>query len=179
MGRPFVIGQGGQALWTGDDDDEVVGVHGPDAGRRLERAGPVEGCPGDGGQLHRLALVEGVEEPSRDRHRALQPPFVGQAVEAHGTRGAIARVAGLVARRRGRWGLLLPAQPERHPYSSALPVFSRIVSTTVASASVVVSPSVRPSAMSRRSRRMILPERVLGRSGTNIRNFGRAIGPMT
>jgi len=36
-----------------------------------------------------------------------------------------------------------------------------------------------PLAMARKSRRMILPERVFGRSGTNIRNFGRAIGPMT
>jgi hypothetical protein len=38
-------------------------------------------------------------------------------------------------------------------------------STTATSASVVVSPRLRPSATSRRSRRMILPERVLGRSG--------------
>ena len=38
-------------------------------------------------------------------------------------------------------------------------------STTVASASVVVSPRLRPSATSRSRRRMILPLRVLGRSG--------------
>ena len=35
------------------------------------------------------------------------------------------------------------------------------------SASVVVSPSALPSAMSRSSRRMILPDRVLGRSAAN------------
>ena len=38
-------------------------------------------------------------------------------------------------------------------------------STTVASASVVVSPRLRPSATSRSRRRMILPLRVFGRSG--------------
>jgi uncharacterized protein YajQ (UPF0234 family) len=37
--------------------------------------------------------------------------------------------------------------------------------TTLASASVVVSPRLRPSATSRSNRRMIFPERVLGRSG--------------
>src|SRR4029077_11940873 len=42
---------------------------------------------------------------------------------------------------------------------------SRISSTTVGSASVVVSPGGRFSATSRRRRRMILPLRVLGSSG--------------
>jgi hypothetical protein len=37
------------------------------------------------------------------------------------------------------------------------------LATTLGSASVVVSPRARPSAMSLRRRRMILPERVLGR----------------
>ena len=54
----------------------------------------------------------------------------------------------------------------------------RISSTTVASASVVVSPRSRPSATSCSSRRMILPLRVLGRSGVKITVFGRAIAPM-
>ena len=49
---------------------------------------------------------------------------------------------------------------------------SRISSTTPASASVVVSPRSRPSATSRSSRRMILPLRVLGRSGTTMTVFG-------
>src|SRR2546430_471765 len=54
----------------------------------------------------------------------------------------------------------------------------RIVSTTVASASVVVSPSDCPFAMSRRSRRMIFPDRVFGSSGVNMIVFGRAIEPI-
>src|SRR5437868_1754486 len=53
-------------------------------------------------------------------------------------------------------------------YYSSFPVDVRMVSTTVASARVVVSPRGWPLAMSRRSRRMILPERVLGSSGANM-----------
>src|SRR5262245_31140041 len=55
---------------------------------------------------------------------------------------------------------------------------SRISSTTVGSASVVVSPSGRFSATSRRRRRMILPLRVLGSSGVNTMFAGFAIGPI-
>ena len=51
-------------------------------------------------------------------------------------------------------------------------------STTVGSASVVVSPSALSSATSRSSRRMILPDRVFGRSSVNRIDFGFAIGPM-
>ena len=51
-------------------------------------------------------------------------------------------------------------------------------STTVGSASVVVSPSASSSATLRSSRRMILPERVFGRSSVNRIVFGLAIGPM-
>ena len=43
---------------------------------------------------------------------------------------------------------------------------------TSGSRSVVTSPSSRPSAMSRSSRRMILPERVLGRSSAQMIRFG-------
>src|SRR3984893_3445222 len=50
-------------------------------------------------------------------------------------------------------------------YSSPRPAPSRSASTTVGSWSVVVSPRARFSATSRRRRRMILPERVLGSSG--------------
>ena len=58
-------------------------------------------------------------------------------------------------------------EPERHSVSPRpCLALERIVSTTFASASVGVSPSVRPSAMSRSRRRMILPDRVLGMSGT-------------
>ena len=54
----------------------------------------------------------------------------------------------------------------------------RISSTTPGSASVVVSPSSRPSATSRSRRRMILPERVLGRSSVKMIVLGRPIVPI-
>jgi hypothetical protein len=44
---------------------------------------------------------------------------------------------------------------------------------------VEVSPSSRPSTMSRSSRRMILPLRVFGNSGTTWISFGRAIGEIS
>ena len=50
--------------------------------------------------------------------------------------------------------------------------------TTLGSASVVVSPSARPSAMSLSSRRMILPLRVLGRSAEKRMSSGRAMAPI-
>jgi hypothetical protein len=53
-----------------------------------------------------------------------------------------------------------------------------ISSTTVGSASVVVSPSWRLFATSRRRRRMILPLRVFGSSGVNTMFAGFAIGPI-
>src|SRR5579862_5755602 len=54
-------------------------------------------------------------------------------------------------------------------------------STTLGSASVVVSPrfDVSPSAILRRMRRMILPERVLGRPGANWITSGFAIGEIS
>ena len=57
-----------------------------------------------------------------------------------------------------------PGRPGGRPadYSSWYFCFSAL--TTYGSASVLVSPSARPSAMSRRSRRMILPLRVFGSS---------------
>ncbi len=51
-------------------------------------------------------------------------------------------------------------------------------STTAGSASVVVSPSAWSSATSRSRRRMILPERVFGRSSVKRIDFGFAIGPI-
>ena len=51
--------------------------------------------------------------------------------------------------------------------------------TTVGSISVVTSPSGRFSATSRSSRRMILPERVLGSSGVKMIWRGLAMGLMT
>ena len=54
-------------------------------------------------------------------------------------------------------------------------------STTAGSASVEVSPSApnSSSAILRRMRRMILPERVLGRPGANWIRSGEAIGPIS
>src|SRR5690606_24173721 len=54
-------------------------------------------------------------------------------------------------------------------------------STTAGSASVVVSPMFSSSlaAILRRMRRMILPERVLGRPGANWMISGRAKGPIS
>ena len=67
------------------------------------------------------------------------------------------------------------AASSRYYSSCVTSLFARACSslTTVESASVVVSPSVRPSAMSRRRRRMILPLRVLGSSCVNVMYFGR------
>ena len=53
-----------------------------------------------------------------------------------------------------------------------------ISETTVGSASVVVSPSGRFSATSRRRRRMILPDRVFGSSGVKTMFAGFAIAPI-
>ena len=50
--------------------------------------------------------------------------------------------------------------------------FSSSCSMTAGSRSVVTSPSSRPSPMSRSSRRMILPERVFGRSPAQMIRFG-------
>src|SRR5262249_34332541 len=57
--------------------------------------------------------------------------------------------------------------------------FALIPSTTVGSASVVTSPGAWSSATSRRSRRMILPDRVFGSSSVKSTDFGLAIGPMS
>jgi len=57
-------------------------------------------------------------------------------------------------------------------------MFSRIMSVTVGSSSVVTSPSSRFSAMSRSKRRMILPLRGLGGSGVTRICRGFAIGPI-
>jgi hypothetical protein len=62
--------------------------------------------------------------------------------------------------------------------SSNVAYCSRSWVTTLGSASVVVSPSPRPSAMSLRSRRMILPLRVLGRSAVKKMSSGFAIAPI-
>ena len=72
--------------------------------------------------------------------------------------GALLVVGVLVALRRGRAG--------QSDFSSSRPC--EIRSMTEESASVVTSPTSRCSATSRSSRRMILPERVLGSSATTM-----------
>src|SRR5262249_11374714 len=62
--------------------------------------------------------------------------------------------------------------PWAERYRSLMP------STTVGSASVVVSPSCSSSATLRSNRRMIFPERVLGSSSVHSTVFGRAMGPI-
>src|ERR1700722_16895608 len=58
-------------------------------------------------------------------------------------------------------------------------MWSLMALTTVGSSSVVTSPSGRSSATSRRSRRMILPERVFGSSGVSRIWRGLAMGPIS
>src|ERR1700734_3368287 len=58
-------------------------------------------------------------------------------------------------------------------------MWSLMALTTVGSSSVVTSPSGRSSATSRRSRRMILPLRVLGSSGVSRIWRGLAMGPIS
>ena len=68
--------------------------------------------------------------------------------------------------------------PNAPGYDSSDSYLSLSVATTAGSASVVVSPSARPSAMSRRSRRMILPDRVFGSSAEKMMSSGRASEPI-
>src|SRR6185437_13124332 len=69
-------------------------------------------------------------------------------------------------------------RPTHPSYASWDSYCSLSLATTAGSASVVVSPNARPSAMSRRSRRMILPERVLGKSALNRMSSGLASAPI-
>src|SRR5215469_9784126 len=73
-------------------------------------------------------------------------------------------------------GRQYPEKDEHQPFA-----FLRRSSTTVGSARVEVSPrlAVSPSAILRRMRRMILPERVLGRPGANWITSGLAMGPIS
>ena len=65
-------------------------------------------------------------------------------------------------------GTLAPSMPAPRA-AAAMPAISE---TTSSLARVVTSPSSRPSAMSRSRRRMILPERVFGRSSAETIGFG-------
>src|SRR5262249_44134053 len=89
----------------------------------------------------------------------------------------------------GPWGLeadpglqairdLVLAGSGRDSYDSSASYASFNRATTAGSASVVVSPRALPSAMSRSRRRMILPDRVFGRSAVNRMSSGLAIAPI-
>ena len=80
------------------------------------------------------------------------------------------------ARREGGLAVTVTLQPE--PSASRSLIFPSSCFITSGSRSVVTSPSSRPSAMSRSSRRMILPERVLGRSSAQMIRLGRANLPI-
>ena len=111
-----------------------------EAGRRRQRLGAVDRRPADVVDRDRLAPVERVGQPAVDEHPADEPPLLGQPVERDARRR---RRRGRRRRpRRGRRRSFLPLQEiERHVTPPRRPEFSRIVSTTAASASVVVSPS--------------------------------------
>ena len=90
---------------------------------------------------------------------------------ARGARGA-AR-----ARRAGA-GRARPLDGLTYSSSGIAAIASPRRATTSGSRSVVTSPSARPSAMSRSRRRMILPERVFGRSSAQTIRLGRANLPI-
>ena len=70
-------------------------------------------------------------------------------------------------------------RPGRRAEPTADYLLARIASNTLGSSSVEVSPSSRPSATSRSRRRMILPLRVFGSSGTTWISRGLAIGEIS
>src|SRR5699024_12240903 len=73
-----------------------------------------------------------------------------------------------------RKGAAANEEEDRADQPSAMPFWMR--SMTEESASVVTSPTSRFSATSLSRRRMILPDRVFGRSGTSRTDLGVAIG---
>ena len=151
------------------------------AGEQHDRASVgVEQLEQAGDLLDERVVAAGVEEapvPVADGplEEVLAAGGVGQHAVDVEHDAATARTSGAPSRQRQLSGLL--------PVSSVLlaaPCWRRrlISSTTAASARVVVSPRSRPSATSRRSRRMILPLRVLGRSSVKMIVFGRAMAPI-
>ena len=115
----------------------------------------------------RLGLRALLSAQRRDR-RARDPVHLALAPRARP-----GRHDGRHPRRRGRAGARARARGDLSDYSSSPSLARRLTTssssaTTSGSRSVVTSPSSRPSAMSRSSRRMILPERVFGRSSAQI-----------
>ena len=117
--------------------------------------------------------------------RAREPDGARGAADLPGLRAQPRRLLGAAlpqgltappgaARRAGCHRPASPLSPPRRRRRSP----GRARATTSGSRSVVTSPSARPSAMSRSSRRMILPERVFGRSSAQMIRFGRANLPI-
>src|SRR6185312_6383958 len=83
----------------------------------------------------------------------------------------------------GYFGAIGDAHGRQYPNESEHQLFAFLTrsSTTVGSARVEVSPRepMSPSAIFLRMRRMILPERVLGRPGANWITSGLAMGPIS
>src|SRR6185503_9705516 len=109
-----------------------------------EAARPVDRRPLDVVDRDRLALVQRIRQPPVDLHPTDEPPLLGHAVE--GVASLLAQevqwhvASFVVAVKTPRWRRR-PAGRIGADQSSDLKLFSRIVSTTAASASVVVSPS--------------------------------------
>src|SRR5690606_17654237 len=127
------------------------------------------------GMNGKAVAVDDVSQPQTGRHQAIgwrlssRVRLVGGAGEAE-PRGSSARF---------HEPRPLPERIGVRSPAHSFPSYSALsFATTDGSASVVVSPRARPSAMSFNSRRMILPERVLGRSALKRMSSGRAMAPI-
>src|SRR5450759_4872709 len=124
-----------------------------------------------------LVLAAGVEEPSPVASRRLEVVLAARGVGEDSVKVDDRRGAGPdgpVAPRPMLRGFGHSSSPPAWParYRALIP------STTAGSARVVVSPNASSSLTLRSSRRMILPDRVFGRSSVNRIVLGLAIGPM-
>src|SRR6478672_1126469 len=156
----------------------------PPAGQSAERKQPLAQVvdQGDLGskpacqrldRLHRAGVGARVDGGHRFVGKPIGQPL-GVTATGLGKRPVVLLVTGIGRRHR----LRVAHQHDHLLAASTSSAFCLISSTTAGSRRVVVSPSWWPSAMSRSSRRMILPERVLGRSLTMITALGRAILPI-
>ena len=122
--------------------------------RRASSASTSTSCTTSTPTARRSATSPASRCSCTDRHRRPgRRPVASRRSRWHSRVGTVRRPDG-----RGRSGT-------RHSSGGVSAALRWISSTTVASASVVVSPRLRPSATSRSRRRMILPLRVFGSSG--------------
>ena len=127
---PRSVMVGSESL-AGDDQHEVVRIDRLEPGRRRQRLAAVHRRPLHVGQGDRFAPVEGVRQPAIDEHPADQPPVLGHALERDARLGIDRRRPAprpRPARRRRPPSSVAGSRTAR--YSSAAPLFSRIVSTT-------------------------------------------------